>query len=149
MENQNNLGIKTLQIIWTFLFLGTAPLIFLSYQASQAGAAEGDFEQMKLIFMAVAAVEFVLAWLLPKIICGQSIQALPSQRSMSQMIQASFVGWVIQFALFESICLFGFILVFVMTKQFNDIFPFMVLSYLGFILRFPTEDKIEKMCSKI
>jgi hypothetical protein len=136
MENQNNLGIKTLQIIWAFLFLGTAPLIFLSYQASQAGAAEGDFAQMKLIFTVVAVVEFVLAWLLPKIICGQSIQA-------------SFAGWVIQFALFESICLFGFILVFVMTKKFNDIFPFMALSYLGFILRFPTEDKIEKMCSKI
>lgn len=148
MQNQNTASIKVLQIIWFVLFAWTGALIFLAHKSSQAvEAVAGDYAQIKLIFTVIAVVAFVVAMILPKMICAGSLRQLPTQKTMPQMILATFTGWVVQFALFESICLFGFILAFSMTKNFNDMLPFIALSYLGFVLRFPTEDKVEKMCT--
>lgn len=147
MQTQNTASIKVLQIIWFVLFAWTGALVFLAHKSAQAEASSEDFAQIKLIFTVIAVVEFIVAMILPKMICAGRIQQLPAQKTMSQMILATFTGWVVQFALFESICLFGFILAFSMTKNFNDMLPFIALSYLGFVLRFPTEDKVEKMCT--
>lgn len=149
MENQsqNQLSVKILQIVWGFLFLWTGALVFLAVNGAADAPGDKDFSQMKLIFTVLAIGEFALALFLPSLVNRSRIQALPVQKTLPQMIQATFVGWIIQFALFESICLLGFVLVFAMTRQFNDMLPFLGLSYLGFILRFPTEEKIKKMCN--
>lgn len=146
MENQNIVGIKTLQIIWGFLFIWTGALIFLANNVSGT-PMQSDYSQIKMIFSVLALGEFGLAMFLPKLVNAERLKTLTAQSSLSKKVEATFVGWIIQFALFESICLLGFVLAFAMTKQFSDMLPFVGLSYLGFILRFPTEEKVEKMCA--
>ena len=146
MENQNIVGIKTLQIIWGFLFIWTGALIFLANNVSGT-PMQSDYSQIKMIFSVLALGEFGLAMFLPRLVNAERLKALPAQSPLAKKVEATFVGWIIQFALFESICLLGFVLAFAMTKQFSDMLPFVGLSYLGFILRFPTEEKVEKMCA--
>jgi hypothetical protein len=103
-----------------------------------------DFsDPMKIPFALTSLMSLAMSAVLPKILLTAVVKKRAPRKplEMPEMAQFFFVPLIIRLALLESVTLYGFVLVQI-HRDPVQIFPFALVTLGGFLLSFPSEQKI-------
>ena len=155
MQSQKSLkSILILKIIWAALFFSLfvyGGTIF--YKISTSGSSPGEVKPIiaqALSSMAIFCL--LLAVFLPRYFIKQEKIKLNLTSSTPINLEGILEGFapylVLRFVLLESVTIFGFVLAF-LSDNISYYLPFLAISVLGYIMNFPTEEKIKNMIKSI
>ncbi len=89
---------------------------------------------LAVVVSALAAVEMVMAWVLPRVVlkrgrphAGPTAEATPDAQAR---LRAVFVAYLVRVALLESVLVYG-VLVFVLTRDFRAFIPFAAGAFVA------------------
>jgi hypothetical protein len=153
-------------LIWAALLMSQGMVVIISQTAVTKPLSAPDQPPASSIgaidpkiFMVIAGVLLISAFLIPRLLFAAARKRLqdPSRArsapapgalstafgelSMQEIMQSVFVVWIVRWALLESITMIGFVSS-MLSAQPVVIYPFAAVSFIGFALTFPTEEKI-------
>lgn len=134
-----NSPLKT-KIIWLGLVFSQLILVFLLTTLSKSGRMpEGFPEQTKQILIGMAVLNWILAWIIPTVFI-RSIAARSKELKPENLL----VIYVVQWAFFESVSLFGFIVGNIQVSV-QPMLPFLAAGLLGMVFSFPSNRRAESL----
>lgn len=105
-----------------------------------------DFsDPMKIPFILTSLMSLAMAAVLPKLLLTAVVKKRASRKplEMPEMAQIFFMPLIARLALLESVTFYGFVLVQV-HRDPVQILPFALATFGGFLLNFPSEQKISE-----
>jgi hypothetical protein len=137
----------TLKIIWVALFFS----LFM-YAVMLTGPAGGgnpfsfgfpDFSNPFEMAVTVAVLPpLLLAVVIPNFLIKAQKSKVTPETTIAEIYRLAHVPWVIRLALIESVTVTGFAIA-VMKHNPGKIVPFLIISVIGFLLSFPSDDKVQ------
>ncbi|MCC7460472.1 MAG: hypothetical protein IT286_04130 [Proteobacteria bacterium] len=131
-----NMILKT-KLVWIAITATTFILFMIlpgAVEGWKKGSTQSDPQIIK-VFYVIAGINFVLGFVIPKFLKG--FKEKLSQQPLSE--ESKFNFRVVQWALFESIALLGFVSCSI-AKTVETYYPFWGLCLLGLILTFPKKE---------
>lgn len=129
----------TPRIVWGALVLSTFMYYSILVQKG-TGAPTGDGDLMILPLSIVAAVVFILSFVVPEFILKAQARRLQRPLELQKLVSISLVPLVIRMAFAESVCIFGLLLG--LRNGIQYFYPFWAASLLSMLLAFPSEAKL-------
>jgi cytochrome bd-type quinol oxidase subunit 2 len=145
----NNPSVQVMKIIWGALLVALLVYVGISFTMLSGGqppnwAGLADFsDPLRIPLITTGFISLAMSATLPKIMLVAQKRKRKSAQPMEmrEMANLFFVPLIIRLALLESVTLYGFVLV-QMKKDPAQIVPFAAVSIVGFLLAFPSEEKI-------
>lgn len=124
------------KLVWSVLLI--SQFIYVGVCSLSLGGFTSTIERPVFSMIMLATLCVVLGFMLPALF----LKNRPRASNYSEALQSYFVPMLVGLILMETSTVIGLVLSFNLQK--NIILPFVFLSIVGFLLSFPTPDRIKK-----
>jgi hypothetical protein len=135
------------KIIWSSLVASQLLIYYMAMRLPESGRLpDPGFTNNQMVFAALAVINGCIGFfLIPKLFANGLRKKLGTSKPMLAQI---FLIMIVQWALFESVTLLGFVLANQAVSP-QPMVPFLVAGLLGDILTFPSQSRIDKQIAAI
>lgn len=152
---QKQIDSQVPKFIWIALTISQLLLFDIASNGVESGRSPVlNWQQNQPVFFGIAAIDWFVAWLvIPKILSSgiRSKTRIISQNQSTTPqlnVRSVFPIMAVQWVLFESVSLFGFVLATQAASQ-SVMIPFLGAGVLGLILTFPSQTRINELMNMV